>query len=463
MVKIAVIGGGLSGTLVAMKVLQRFQQDAEVFLFEKKPLQIFRGVAYSSALKFQPLNVRASQMNLWQNKPGHFYQWLEQAWPKYFNEKPLAADFIRRDVFGDYLHESFTKSVSELKSSEKLKIIFDEVLHIDQQENKFKVATDSETVTVDFTVLALGNFLPGDLPIKNNAFYQSDLYQSNPWSLAWMNALNTNDDVLFLGSGLTTVDQVINLLKQDHHGKIKIVSRRGFIPKGHKNYKAVDLPPLPVYLGISALEVFQLARKQINIYKNSETDWRNVIDSIRTQVPQIWAYLSITERKNFLRHVRPFWEVHRHRIPEESLQILEENIASGKIEILAGRVLDMESRDGSAYVNIRPRGHTNIKVLTVQKVINCTGPQTDFRKIEQPLIQALMQKGWLKTDELNLGLAVNREGQLIREDGNVMKNIFAIGSLRKGAMWECTALREIALQADQLVNKLNSDLISLEV
>jgi uncharacterized NAD(P)/FAD-binding protein YdhS len=179
-------------------------------------------------------------------------------------------------------------------------------------------------------------------------------------------------------------------------------------------------------------------------------------------VPQIWAYWSLEERKRFLRHIRPFWEIHRHRIPEESLRIIEDNIHADRIQVFAGRLVDLKVEgDGTAAAMIKPRGADNFKRLTVRKVVNCTGPQTDFRKISQPLIKDLMAKGWLQTDELNLGLAVNRDGQLIGADGNVLNNIFTIGSLRKGAMWECTALREIALQADQFVSKLNPDFVSL--
>lgn len=452
---IGIIGGGLSGTLVAIKILQHYKQPVQVVIFEHTPERIFRGIAYSSALKFQPLNVRASQMNITESNASDFYQWLEKKWRKYFSELPASSEFVRRDVFGDYLHESFQMAAKNASENHSIKIVYDEVTEINNHGDRLELITASEKLKVDYTVLALGNFLPGDLPIQNTSFYKSNLYQANPWDTNWMNNLKEDDEVLFLGSGLTTVDQVINLLNSNHRGKIKILSRRGFMPKAHKVYKPITLPPLDVYLGISISEVVAQVRRQIAKYG----DWRNVIDNIRTQVPLIWSYLSLEERKRFLRHVRPFWEVHRHRIPEESLTILGQDISNGRIEIISGRVLNIVQQGERAIVHLRSSRTFAKRELHVTKVINCTGPQTDYRKIDQPLIQNLMKKEWLHADELNLGLAVNRDGQLINSEGEAIKNIFTIGSLRKGAMWECTALREIALQAHQLVSKLNAEAV----
>lgn len=460
--RIAIVGGGLSGTLTAIKVLQLIQSDVEITLFERFPEQLFRGIAYSSKLNFQPLNVRAQQMNIWHSRPGDFHQWLKQNWQRYFESEPLQGDFVRRDAFGDYVDDIFHEVLSQKKHHHNFRIVSEEVKQINKENSLLQIVTSSEKFLADIGVLALGNFLPGDVPIDNQEFYRSSLYQANPWETQWMKYVDKKDDVLFLGSGLTAIDQVINLLQQGHAGKINILSRRGFLPRSHTNYSHVELPPLPVYLGITINEVFQLIRERLKIYADSSVDWRNVIDAVRHQVPLIWTYLSTDEKKIFLRHLRPFWEIHRHRIPEESYAIIEDRIKLGQINVIAGRIANViHENDLSATAFIRPRGEKTEKTLKVNKIINCTGPQSDFRKIDQPLIRDLAEKGWLQADELNLGLSVSQDGQLVGRSGVVVPNIFTIGSLRKGAMWECTALREITLQADHLVAKLNSDFVGL--
>ena len=42
-------------------------------------------------------------------------------------------------------------------------------------------------------------------------------------------------------------------------------------------------------------------------------NWRQVIDSLRPITPALWRRLETNERERFMRHLRPFWEVHRHR------------------------------------------------------------------------------------------------------------------------------------------------------
>lgn len=460
--RVGIIGGGLSGTLMAMKLLEGFRGHLDITIFERKPAQIFRGVAYASALKLQPLNVRAAHMNLWQDKPGDFYAWIERNWQKYFDDKPAADDFIRRDVFGDYVQDTFQRMILNALRHRSLDVVFEDVQHLHREGNQYVIDTHDGRKVFNLVILALGNFLPGDLPLPDPTFYQTSFYQSNPWDIQWMQALPTLAPVMFLGSGLTTVDQVINLIHQGHEGKIYIVSRRGFLPRAHQPYTSHAIPPLSIYPGITALEILQQVRACIQQGASQGLDWRNVIDHVRTQAPALWAAMAVDERRCFLRHVRPYWEVHRHRIPTSSLNLIEEKMAAGQIEVLGGRVSAMAVQDGMAHVMLRLRGTQEYRTIQIQRVVNCTGPQTDFRKIDQPLIRDMMNKGWLKTDELNLGLAVNDAGQLLDQHGQTLSNIFTIGSLRKGAMWECTALREITLQADQIVHKLKAGISSLE-
>lgn len=452
MKKIAIIGGGLSGTVVAMRLLEQ-KKPVEVVLFERVASQLFRGIAYSSALKLQPLNVRAKQMNLWSAKPGHFYSWMDEHRQNYLEHQPSQDEFIRRDAFGDYVESQFKKTLET--TDNRFSVVVDEITAINGGEKAFNLVSAKSAYSADVVILALGNFLPGDVPISNNDFYHSDQYQSNPWDIRWMERLDADAPVLFVGSGLTTVDQIINLLHNGHRGKITIMSRRGFVPKPHYNYDVVQLPPLPVLRGMAILDVVKMIRTMVKRYEPTGVDWRNVIDTVRHQVPEIWAALPTEERKRFLRHVRPFWEVHRHRIPENSYQIISKKVESGQIAIIAGRLIDITNEEQFARVEIRRRGEQSPSTIMVKKVVNCTGPQSDFRKIGQPLIVDLLQKGWLQTDELGLGLSVNSQGQPLNKDGNPVTNLYTIGSLRKGAMWECTALREIVMQADELSSRID--------
>lgn len=454
MFSIAIVGGGLSGTVTAIKIMQAFDEPVHISLFERTSKQLYRGVAYSSSLILQPLNVRAGQMNIWGDKPGHFFKWLSNKPDPRLN-KFDEHDFVNRHLFGDYLKNCFEDMVKE-KPQHRVTVVYEEVSQIEKHE-RFVVKGINESIEADVVVLALGNFPPGDILKLDNAADKS-FYVSNPWASDWLTTVQQDDEILFLGSGLTTIDQIVNLFEQGHRGKIHVMSRRGLIPLPHAKYHHVPVPPMQLKEGIELRDILRELRQRID---NSKTvDWRNFIDAIRQQVPAIWKLMSYAERTRFLRHVRPYWEIHRHRIPAETHHIITKKIETGQVSVLAGNLIEVIPSGKFAEAIIRPRAEQFHVRLRVSKIVNCTGPQCDFRKIEQPLIRDLSTKGWLQHDELNLGLAVNDDGQLISRDGSAVNNVYTIGPLRKGAMWECTALREISTQADQLTGKLKADFCS---
>jgi uncharacterized NAD(P)/FAD-binding protein YdhS len=92
-------------------------------------------------------------------------------------------------------------------------------------------------------------------------------------------------------------------------------------------------------------------------------------------------------------------------------------------------------------------------------VANCTGPETDSRKIDHVLLSSLLPEGLVTPDPLHLGLEVDVHGNLIREEGRPSEMLYAIGALRKAALWEPTAVPEIRNQCSDLAERLIPQLI----
>ena len=86
--------------------------------------------------------------------------------------------------------------------------------------------------------------------------------------------------------------------------------------------------------------------------------------------------------------------------------------------------------------------------------MNCTGPETDVRKIEDSLITNILWRGLINPDELGLGIQVTLDGQVIDSAGNTAENFYAMGALRKGRLWETTAVPELRAQAAALAERL---------
>jgi uncharacterized NAD(P)/FAD-binding protein YdhS len=201
-------------------------------------------------------------------------------------------------------------------------------------------------------------------------------------------------------------------------------------------------------------------RKQIRLAADRGVDWRGVIDSIRPATQRVWKSLNLPERRRFLRHVRCFWEVHRHRLAPEIGRLLDELRQSGRLIVKAGRVLGCVDHENHAEVTYRDRETTGTGVLLVSRVVNCTGHETDARKIDSPVVRSLLANELARVDASALGLSVSDDGALIDASGFPSKFLFALGSARKGLLWESTAVPEIRVQAQSLAERLAGELVN---
>jgi uncharacterized NAD(P)/FAD-binding protein YdhS len=183
-------------------------------------------------------------------------------------------------------------------------------------------------------------------------------------------------------------------------------------------------------------------------------DWRSVIDALRPQTQTLWQSLPLSEQRRFLRHVRPYWEVHRHRIAPSIAQTLTELRHTGQLQIHAGQIQSFREDADGVTVVIRKRGTMDLMQVRSSLVANCTGSECDYRQLRNPLIQQLLAAGMIHPDPLFLGLTVAENGALIDRSGKPSQQLFTLGTPRKGKLWETTAVPEIRLQAAEMAKML---------
>jgi len=102
--RVAIVGGGFSGTLVAVHLL-RGNLPVHIDLID--PRAAGRGLAYSTIWDDHLLNVPAVRMSAFGSEPMHFLDWLHS------NGKPGAAPdfFAPRRLFGTYLQDLLQTSI----------------------------------------------------------------------------------------------------------------------------------------------------------------------------------------------------------------------------------------------------------------------------------------------------------------------------------------------------------------
>ena len=92
-----------------------------------------------------------------------------------------------------------------------------------------------------------------------------------------------------------------------------------------------------------------------------------------------------------------------------------------------------------------------LKLLTVQRIINCTGPESNPKLSSNALLRTLAGSGLICADDLGMGIKANpSDGCIISLSGEHKPNLFTIGSNLKGILWESTAVPELSVQAKNL-------------
>jgi uncharacterized NAD(P)/FAD-binding protein YdhS len=454
--RIAIVGGGCAGTLVAAQVLREARGPTQVILIERSPPE-GRGVAYGTECGEHLLNVQASRMSAWPDEPDHFLQWVEARADLLGLGKPVGpGDFLPRRIYGRYLSDVLEQAREKAASNTAVETVIGEAIDLEEMEGGGRITlADGRTIIAHSVVLALG-ILPGEYPIQRPlSFYHGPRYVHLPWAPAALENIGRDDDILVVGAGLTAVDIIVRCSAQGHRGVIHALSRRGLRPQAHRD----GLQPHPQFLTPDSLPTtargaFARLRAEVRSASARGEDWRTVIDAVRPVSQALWRGFSWEERARFMRHVRPFWEAHRHRIAPATDAIIHELEAAGRLKFLAGRLISLRDSEQGAAALVKVRGREDFVALRVAKVINCTGPRTDYSKYQHPLLINLLAAGLIGHDPLALGIAALPSGEVLRYNQRPVGWLFTIGAPLKGVLWESTAVPEIRAQAQALARQI---------
>jgi uncharacterized NAD(P)/FAD-binding protein YdhS len=452
---VIIVGAGYSGTLVAVH-LARADANLRIALIERGK-NAGRGVAYGTTDAKHLLNVRADQMGAFPDDVGHFYRWLQrhQSNLDAAGVTDLRPDaFIPRLVFGDYIQDLLREACER---SAGLDLIRDEIVDITRgNDGAFRLLSrEGKELRGAQIVLAVGNFPPGDL--GTNKASERPWFSNNPYSADTRAELAEPGDILIIGTGLTGLDVLMSLTPIKQEGKIHILSRRGLFPQAHgaiaKTYPAFfDFDRLPKTAG----DLLHQVRRQLEIAAAEGIDWRPVIDSIRPFNQAIWQNLGYVEQKRFLRHLRSFWDIHRHRCAPQILAVKERLEAEQRLICHRGQILDFRPVESHVEVTYRPRGTQEKRTIVVRQVLSCTGPQPDYRKLDDPLVRHLLERDLLAPDPLRMGAYTDQEGRVLNQAGEPIHRLYTLGSPRMGSLYESIAVPELRGQARDVAKHILS-------
>jgi uncharacterized NAD(P)/FAD-binding protein YdhS len=456
---ILIIGGGLSGALLAAQLL-RLPGKRQVLVIEPRA-ELGRGEAYSAVELGHTLNGNAARMSVDPDNADDLTQWLTGyiaagGWPESDEQQvPISELFPPRGIFGLYVQQRLAEAQAlGAVNGSTVEHVRAEVVDLQTDAQSVHLTlSDGQRLLGAFAVLATGMFPAARTPQTESSGLNAAAL--DPWDVVAMQQLDPQSTVLIIGSGLTMVDAVVSLEQAGHRGPIEVFSRHGLLPHVRRQ------PPAWVDFLAEDHDIRtprQLVRELRRHCRDAITqgiDWQAPLDTVRAHIGRLWSQATDVQRRQFVRHVRPWWESHHHRSPPLSAELVERLHGEGRLRIHAASFKGLEpSLGGEVNICIRRRGEAQSIVVSGAALINSSGIEYDWRRVARPLPRQLLARGLIQPGHLALGIAAQVDGAVLDAEGQVAARLFAMGPPLRGMWWESTAVTDVASQAKALAARL---------
>jgi uncharacterized NAD(P)/FAD-binding protein YdhS len=438
--RIAIIGGGAAGTIVASELARR-AIAATVHVYEPRA-DVGPGLAYSTTDPQHLVNVPAGRLSAVAGEPDHLLHWLEGE-----RHEALPQTFVERRVYGRYLRELFADAQVRSDAT-RVGVRRARVRSLWSTGDGIRVDTEEGTTEVDQVVLALGNVQAPPavkLPADRRVF-------ASPWDPGALRPAVALEDqaVLIVGTGLTAVDAALSLAIAAPGARLVMVSHNGQLPFAHLAGPLRSPAPhdsLPTDLHrIDDLVAAWSTHLSDRI--DEGYDWRSVVDGIRPITQQLWRALDTPEQARFLREHRRAWEARRNRAAPRVGAHLEQLASSGRLEVVAGGVSDIRVTPDGIVARIGEHDSC------FARVVSCTGPTSDVTHCSEPLLRQLFADGIAVPDPHKLAVTTDHDGRLVGANGSSNPHLWTLGWMRRGELWESLAIAEIRDQAARIAELL---------
>ena len=433
---IVICGNGASAALLLCALARRGEGSKfKVTVIGTGP-RLGAGIAYATENSNHLLNVPATRMSADPLKPQDFENFLAGRGIK---ADDFAQRFVARGLYADYLDQTL-KSLLPKEMQKHVRMVRAQVHGLIRVGLGWTVLHGEGSTHADLVVLASG--LGGPAPIAGHyAPGAAARITEIPWGEP---RVDTKEDVMVLGTGLTAIDTVISLMDRGHTGRIKLLSRHGMLPATHVAPAKREALPRPFPKSPSAL--LRAIKKEAGV---TPEDWQGFMDAMRPHWPQIWAGFDEREKSRALRHGLSHWNRHRHRVaPAGAARVKDAGVA-----ILSGRLSALTmTADQRLTATVTHKGKA--QCLTVDRVINCTGPA--LHKGHDALMENLIASRQARIGPAGLGLDVDDRNRVTDSDGAAQPSLFALGALTRGRWWEITAIPEISRQAMDIAGHIRA-------
>ena len=415
---VAIIGFGFGGLMVLANLVRLATRPMRIAVLS--PDLSGHGLAYSTRNPLHLLNVPVFNMSAWAHAQPDFVQWLATpAAVQAQQELVLAAlpgpqDFAPRALYAHYLTHLKNHALAQVEKKS---------IHIDMlQQSVQQMQWKNDGWILDGIIAAREVVLATGNEVKP--------FQQNPWTLTQAQVDNFGSrPIAIIGSGLTAIDTILTLRSMGYAGTITAFSYHGQLPQPHRR----NVPPYTYDVGaLYAQRSWSALMHFVREAARNAADWRSAVDALRPHTQALWQQLSPREQLRAARRLGTVWNNYRHRMAPEIDVRIQQEIAARKLRIIASHQALREA-----------------EALAPACILNCTGPQMDWEKSGQPLLQQLLRDGRCIPHPTRLGAVADAQYR-------VGEHLHAIGSLMIGQFWESVAVPELRVQAARIAETLCS-------
>jgi uncharacterized NAD(P)/FAD-binding protein YdhS len=399
------------------------------------------------------LNVPAGRLSADSQDPLQFLRFAQRTMPD-----TDAEDFLPRELYGNYLQEMLQQAERYALPQIRLTRIYGEVTSIVPRRGDaaYELSfANRDSMVADHVILAVGNPPSAVMPWAREV-HDHPAYRADPWTRP--RGLSPDQVVVIIGSGLTMADVALSLADDaERMPRLVGISRHGLLPLPQSRFHAATLPDdvtLALAGATSIRELTATIRRLAREMGELGGDWRELLTCVRNMAPRLWHLLPQAERQRFVRHLRCYWDVHRHRLPSQMSSRLDVLRRDGKLEVNAGRIVAIQENGHRLQVTWRSRGSELIRTVEADVVVNATGPEYSVARSPDPLLKSLHGAGLISQDDLALGLRTGPNGVCIAADGATSERLYYLGPMLRAGHWEATAALELRDHAERMARHL---------
>ncbi|MGQ4273873.1 FAD/NAD(P)-binding protein [Terrihabitans sp. B22-R8] len=449
---IVIIGGGLTGAVLTMNLAYGSPRPLDVTVIEPRGW-VGGGLAYSTSDPAHRVNVPTTKMSVFSQDPAHFDRWVRDNHAVDGDrdaELPDGRIFPRRLVFGTYARSELMRSLVGTKIN--FSHVQDRAVSAQRTGEGWSVeVAQGDVLAADLLVIATSHPPPAPPAIFSRIVPHPRIV-ADPWASDALGAVQTGNDVLIVGTGLTMADVVASLERRGHEGRIIAVSRRGLTSRGHS---AATIGPYGDFTNpppATALELLLRIRTAVAQAADLTLPWHSVLDAVRRDASAIWSSLPSGEKRRLVRHLRPFWDVHRYRVAPQIEAALQRRRDVGGLEIISASLREVRDAGSRIEVDLSLRGRKGgtKRTISVDHVVLTNGPGHESILKTNGALSALADQGFVQPDGLGLGLLVDDENVAIGVDGHPVGNLLVAGPLARGKVGELMGLPQITLHAEMV-------------